>query len=122
MTPFESNLLEASWPVLSSAIGLVAVWYLKTLSKTISGLAESMTAMKEHVAKVEVEIKTDLLEYKREIQHRMDQLIGRTDSRIGKVETVCSMQHGVTFRRRSTDESDWAQNSDISGAKKTTDH
>jgi hypothetical protein len=117
MTPFESSLLEASWPFLSSAIGLVAVWYLKTLAKTMEGLAESMASMKDHVAQVEGEIKTDLLEYKRESQHRVDQLIGRTDSRLGKIETVCSMQHGVTFRRRSTDvDPDWSQNSDISGS------
>lgn len=123
MTPFESQLVEVAWPVVSSSIGVGVVWYLKTLSKTMSALAASMASMKDHVSKVESEIKLDLLEYKRQNQHLMDQWVGRTDSRVGKIETVCSMQHGVTFRRRSTDvDPDWAQNSDISGAKKTTDH
>ncbi len=104
-------------------MGIVAVSYLKTLAKTMSSLAESMAAMKDHIAKVETEIKTDLAEFKRESQHRLDQLIGRSDARMGKIETVCSMQHGTPMRRRSTDSvPDWGQDSDISGSKKHSDH
>lgn len=122
MTPFESELLQTAWPILSSALGGVAValgglavWYLKTLSKSQSDISASLASMKDRMSNVEVQIKTDLAEFKREIQHRIDRVIGSADSRMGKIETICSMQHGMPLRRRSED---WAQESDVSGDKK----
>ncbi len=122
MTPFEAELLQSTWPILSSALGGVAValgglavWYLKTLSKSQSDISASLASMKDRMSNVEVQIKTDLAEFKREIQHRIDRVIGSADSRMGKIETICSMQHGMPLRRRSED---WAQESDVSGDKK----
>ena len=122
MTPFEAELLQSTWPILSSALGGVAValgglavWYLETLSKSQSDISASLASMKDRMSNVEVQIKTDLAEFKREIQHRIDRVIGSADSRMGKIETICSMQHGMPLRRRSED---WAQESDVSGDKK----
>ncbi len=124
MTQFESELLQTAWPILSSALGGVAValgglavWYLKTLSKSQSDISASLASMKDRMSNVEVQIKTDLAEFKREIQHRIDRVIGSADTRMGKIETICSMQHGMPLRRRSED---WAQESDVSGDKKTS--
>ena len=124
MTQFESELLQTAWPILSSALGGVAValgglavWYLKTLSKSQSDISASLASMKDRMSNVEVQIKTDLAEFKREIQHRIDRVIGSADSRMGKIETICSMQHGMPLRRRAED---WAQESDVSGDKKTS--
>ncbi len=123
MTPFESEMLQTAWPVLSSVLGGAAVWYLKTLSKSLSDLAQALDALKQHIAKVENEIKTDLSEFKRENQHRLDRIIGNSNARMGKIETVCSMQHGVTFRRRAGDlDPDWSQDSDVSGDNKRCDN
>jgi len=122
MTPFEAELLQSTWPILSSALGGVAValgglavWYLKTLSKSQSDISASLASMKDRMSNVEVQIKTDLAEFKQQVQHRIDRVIGHTDARMGNMETKCSMQHGMPLRRRSED---WAQESDVSGDKK----
>lgn len=122
MTPFESELLQTAWPLLSSALGGIAVAlggvalsYLKTLSKSQSDISASISSMKERMTDVEVQIKTDLAEFKQQVQHRIDRVIGHTDTRMGNMETKCSMQHGMPLRRRSED---WAQESDVSGDKK----
>jgi hypothetical protein len=117
MTPFESELLQTAWPVLSSVLSGFAVWYLKTLTKSLESLSQSLDSLRDNMAKVEGEIKTDLAQFKLNSQHRIDQLVGGTNSRLGNIETKCSMQHGVTFRRRSTDVADdWAQQSDVNGS------
>jgi len=122
MTPFEAELLQSTWPILSSALGGVAValgglavWYLKTLSKSQSDISASLASMKDRMSNVEVQIKTDLAEFKQQVQHRIDRVIGSADTRMGNMETRCSMQHGMPLRRRSED---WAQESDVSGDKK----
>ena len=115
MTPFESELLQTAWPLLSSALGGIAVAlggvalsYLKTLSKSQSDISASIASMKDRMTDVEVQIKTDLAEFKQ-------QVIGSADTRMGNMETRCSMQHGMPLRRRAED---WAQESDVSGDKK----
>jgi len=122
MTPFEAELLQSTWPILSSALGGVAValgglavWYLKTLSKSQSDISASLASMKDRMSNVEVQIKTDLAEFKQQVQHRIDRVIGSADTRMGNMETRCSMQHGMPLRRRAED---WAQESDVSGDKK----
>ena len=62
--------------------------------------------MKERMTDVEVQIKTDLAEFKQQVQHRIDRVIGHTDTRMGNMETKCSMQHGIPLLRRAED---WAQ-------------
>ncbi len=122
MTPFEAELLQSTWPLLSSALGGVAVAlggvalsYLKTLSKSQSDISASIASMKERMTDVEVQIKTDLADFKQQVQHRIDRVIGSADTRMGNMETRCSMQHGMPLRRRAED---WAQESDVSGDKK----
>lgn len=116
MTQFESELLQTAWPIMSSVLSGFAVWYLKTLSKTLESLNSSVSALRENLANVEAEVKNDLAEFKLNSQHRIDQLVGGTNARLGKIETVCSMQHGITMRRRASDPPEnWSEQSDIPG-------
>lgn len=126
MSPFEQQLLLTAWPWVwgaflsagSAALGL-ATWYLKAINGKLSSVNSSVKELQEHITTVEQQITADLTEYKARTQHRLDRIIGAIDSRVGRIETVCEMQHGAVLRRRSTDIADnnWAQNSDISGEK-----
>lgn len=118
MTPFEMDLLKASWPFLSMIMTGIAVWYLKSVSKALSTLSLSIGDLKDRIAKVEKDITSDLTDFKAKSQHRFDRLLGESESRLGKIETVCELQHGIMLKRRSSDHSgDWAQESDVSGDK-----
>lgn len=118
MTPFEVDLLKASWPFLSMAMTGVAVWYLKSVNKNLASLSNSISDLKDHIAQVEKDITADLSDFKAKSQHRFDRLLGEAESRIGKIETVCELQHGLQLRRRRSDRQvNWAQDSDVAGDK-----
>ncbi len=116
MTPFELELLKSAWPFLSTTLTGLALWYLRSVNKSLDSLGASIGALKENINKVEKDITTDLADFKAKSQHRFDRLLGEAESRIGKIEAVCELQHGLQLRRRSSDRPiNWAQDSDVAG-------
>ncbi len=115
MTPFEIELLKTAWPWVWAALLGGSGFYLKSLSKQLSAIVESLNRFKEDVVRIEKEMAADRLENR----HRIDRLIGDSDTRISRIEAVCETKHGINPNRRSSDPRPihWAHDSDIAGNK-----
>ena len=115
MTPLEKELLETAWPYVWTGMLGVAGFFLRSLSKRLDSITVALSKFKDDVIRIEKDMAAD----RADNRHRIDRLIGDSDSRIGRIEAVCETQHGFELRRRSTDTRpiNWAHESDISGDK-----
>lgn len=113
MTPFELELLKTAWPWVWAALLGGAGFYLKALNRQIGSIVDSMKQFREDVVRIEKEIAADRMENR----HRIDRLIGDSDTRLSRIEAVCETQHGLNFNRRAGDPKPvhWARDSDVSG-------
>lgn len=115
MTPFELELFKTFWPWMWTGMLGAAGIYLKASSAKLTRICAAMDAFAKDVNRIEKE----MLETKGATQHKLDTLIGATNTRLSTIETVCQAQHGVQFKRRAEDNvGAWAQTSDIQGVQR----
>lgn len=113
MTQFEIDLLKTVWPYIWTGILGAGAWFLRSQSARLDKICEAMNAFNDDVQRIEKSMSED----RSETRHRLDRLIGDADARIGKIEAVCELQHGISLARRSTDQRpvNWAHDSNING-------
>jgi hypothetical protein len=117
MTPFEKELLETAWPYVWTGMLAVAGIFLRSQSKRLDSICASLKQFQDDVVRIEKAMAED----RSANRHRIDVLIGSSDSRISRIEAVCDAQHGTGRNRRATDSHNihWAQASDVQGSNKT---
>lgn len=115
MTTFELELLKTAWPYIWTGMLGIAGWFIRSQATRLDKICESLGKFSQDVSRIEKEMASD----RAENRHRIDRLIGDSDTRITRIEAVCETQHGITVNRRSTDSQPihWAQTSDVSGNK-----
>lgn len=112
MTPFEIDLLKTAWPYIWTGILSAGAWFLRSQSARLDKICVAMNAFNSDVSRIEA----DLQAQRADTMHRLDTLIGAVNSRVGKIETVCEMQHGINLRRSGDRAAAaWAQTSDFKG-------
>lgn len=117
MTPFELELLKALWPWLWTGMLAVGGLYARTLIQHVYGQLHDLAATLHKFGADLKQAEQEIRETREETRHRLDRLIGESDTRISRIEAVCETQHGVLHNRRAGDARpiNWAQDSDVAG-------
>lgn len=118
MTPFELDLLKTFWPWLWSGGLFLGGLYVRTVSRQVYCQIADLSSKLDRFGTDLKTAEQEISETREETRHRLDVLIGKTDTRVSRIEAVCETQHGIMYNRRSTDQRavNWAQESDVVGS------
>lgn len=116
MTPFELELLKALWPWLWTGMLAIGGLYARTLIQHVYGQLSDLAATLQKFGSDLKQAEQEIRETREETRHRLDRLIGESDTRISRIEAVCET-HGRLHNRRTGDsrQINWAQDSDVAG-------
>lgn len=109
MTPFELQLLQTAWPIISNLCMAFGAWYLRDQARRMAAITTAVADLAEKIA----EIDKGMITGTAVMQHKLDKLAGHVGERVGVIEAVVDHKLPGGLQRRATDRPAWDEQSDV---------
>lgn len=109
MTPFELQLLQTAWPIISNLCMAFGAWYLRDQARRMASITGAVADLAAKIA----EIDKAMITASAVMQHKLDKLDGHFGERVGVIEAVVDHSLPGGLQRRATDRPGWGVSSDV---------